>query len=90
MQWYEISHKVKDCFSIQRGEAKLNNVDLSPNAKSCTIAQINAISHLCCTTRRMLTKLNTIDKNLVPWISRVSSLFFLLAKYMYSQRTTNV
>ena len=35
----------------------------------------------------MLTKLNTIDKNLVPGISQISSFFFLMAKY--SQRATN-
>ena len=35
----------------------------------------------------MLTKLNTIDKNLIPGISQISSFFFLVAKY--SQRATN-
>ena len=45
----------------------------------------HTISHLCCTTPRMLTKCNTIDKNLVPWISQISSFFFLVAKY--SQRS---
>ena len=47
----------------------------------------HTISHLCCTTPRMLTKLNTIDKNLVPGIRQISSFFFLVAKY--SQRATN-
>ena len=59
------------------------NINLSPNAKYCTIAQIKTISHLCCTTPRISTKLKAIDKNLVPRMSKI--LFFpLLAKY--SQR----
>ena len=46
--------------------------------------QIKTISHLCCTTPRISTKSNKIDKNLVPWLSKISFFFFLLAKY--SQR----
>ena len=63
------------------------NVDLSPNAKFRTIVRINAIRYLCCTTSRMLTKLNKIDKNLVPWMSQISFFFSLVVKY--SQRATN-
>ena len=49
----------------------------------------HTISHLCCTTPRMITKLNTIDKNLVPWISQISSCFFLVAKYSQPRPTRN-
>ena len=48
---------------------------------------VYTIRHLCCTTPQMLTKLNEIDKNIVPWMSQVSFFFSLLAKY--SQRATN-
>ena len=75
-EWYKILHKVKDWCSLQ-----------SPNAKSCTIARINTNRHLCCTTPRMLTKLNKIDKNLVAWMIQISFFFFLLGKY--SQCATN-
>ena len=45
------------------------------------VRQIKTISHLCCTTPRISTKSNKIDKNLVPWMSKISFFFFLLAKY---------
>ena len=61
--------------------------EIVPNVKYYTIAWINTIRHLCCTIPRMLTKLNKIDKNLVPWMCQISFFFFLLAKY--SQRVTN-
>ena len=37
----------------------------------------------------MPTKLNEIDKNLVPWMSQISLFFFLLILAKYSQRATN-
>ena len=61
------------------------------NAKSCTIAWINTIRYLCCTTSRMLTKfkLNRIDRNLIPWMSLILFFFFLLAKYSQCPSTRN-
>ena len=61
-------------YSTRRSRVE-QNINLSPNAKYCTIAQIKTISHLCCTTPRISTKLNTIDKNLVPWMSKISFFF---------------
>ena len=78
MQWYEILHKVKarwiECRSLT--EYKI----LYHCTNQCHSPFVN-------TTPQMLTKLNKIDKNLVPWMSQISLFFFLLAKY--SQRTRN-
>ena len=62
---------------------------LTPNVKSCAIARINTIRHLCCTTPQMLNKLNRIDKNHIPRMSQISFFFFLLAKYSQCTSTCN-
>ena len=69
-----IRWKIDMFYSTRRSRVE-ENVDRSPTAKSCIIAGINAICHLCCTKPRMLTKLNKIDKNLVPWMSQKKKKF---------------